>query len=115
MTNPASTKIPSCVRKPVAPQIQRSADAIARAIAGELNKIVPVERRELLVQTAEWIRGRVAAFDEADHGWAHKREVFRFWVDVDEALIADGGHHRIDAVRAILRNSEQLLEFQETL
>jgi hypothetical protein len=46
-------------------QIQRSADAIARAIGAELPSLNPVERRELLVQMQRWLSGRVAAFDES--------------------------------------------------
>lgn len=49
--------------KPAIPQLQKSADAIATAIARELPKLNPAERRELLVQSARWIGERVAAFD----------------------------------------------------
>lgn len=52
-------------------QLQRSADQIARAIAEELPKLNPVERRELLVQTANWIGQRIAAFDESARGMKH--------------------------------------------
>lgn len=50
---------------PQTSQIQKSADAIARAIAAELPKLVPAQRRELLVQTHRWIGERVAAYDAA--------------------------------------------------
>ncbi len=44
-------------------QLQRSADRIGRAIAGELAKLDPTERRELLIQTCNWIVQRVKAWD----------------------------------------------------
>ncbi len=46
-----------------ASQLQRSADRIGRAIAGELAKLDPVERRELLVQMGAWMVQRVKAWD----------------------------------------------------
>jgi hypothetical protein len=61
-----STLPPSIGRRPPqASQLQRSADVIGRAIAGELGKLDPVERRELLVQIGNWIVGRVKAWDES--------------------------------------------------
>jgi hypothetical protein len=52
-------------------QLQKSADAIARSVAGEVGKLNPVERRELLVQSMEWIRQRLLAFDASDRSIKH--------------------------------------------
>ena len=46
-------------------QLQKSADAISRAISNEFPKLNPVERRELLTQVIKWLSGRLTAFDEA--------------------------------------------------
>ena len=56
---------PGAFRRPHQSQLQRSADAVGRAIAGELAKLDPVERRELLVQMGNWIVQRVKAWDES--------------------------------------------------
>lgn len=46
-------------------KIQRGADAIGRAFTHECSKLNPIERRELLMQSREWLAGRIASMDEA--------------------------------------------------
>jgi hypothetical protein len=62
--NPPRTASPApAATRPQISQLQRSAQAIGRAIAGELGKLPPAERRELLRQMREWLGLRLAAFD----------------------------------------------------
>lgn len=47
-------------------QLQRSADAVARAISGECPKLTPADRKELIVQTHRWLGERIKSFDQAE-------------------------------------------------